>query len=75
MTGYRDDAERNSEAMAGGYYHCYGVGEALNPVISAMRRNGSIDFVHVRHGEYGVFAQVAEAAGPFLRLATISCPA
>jgi pyruvate dehydrogenase (quinone) len=40
----------------------YGIiGDALNPVIDALRRNGNIDFVHVRHDEYGVFAAVAEA--------------
>jgi pyruvate dehydrogenase (quinone) len=45
-----------------GVKRCYGiVGDALNPVIDALRRNGSVDFVHVRHEEYGVFAAVAEA--------------
>ncbi len=45
-----------------GVKRCYGiVGDALNPVIDALRRNGSIDFIHVRHEEYGVFAAVAEA--------------
>src|SRR3984885_14067007 len=45
-----------------GVRRCYGiVGDALNPVIDALRRNGSVDFVHVRHEEYGVFAAVAEA--------------
>src|ERR1700683_1019968 len=48
-------------AKAGGK-RCYGiVGDALNPVIDALRRNGKIEFVHVRHEEYGVFAAVAEA--------------
>src|ERR1700727_833739 len=37
------------------------VGDALNPVIDALRRNGNVDFVHVRNEEYGVFAAVAEA--------------
>jgi pyruvate dehydrogenase (quinone) len=27
----------------------------------ALRRNGKVDFVHVRNEEYGVFAAVAEA--------------
>src|SRR5580658_7714196 len=46
-----------------GVRRCYGiVGDALNPVIDALRRNGSVDFVHVRHEEYGVFAAVAEAS-------------
>ena len=45
-----------------GVKRCYGiVGDALNPVIDALRRIKTIDFVHVRHEEYGVFAAVAEA--------------
>ena len=45
-----------------GVKRCYGiVGDALNPVIDALHRNGKIEFVHVRHEEYGVFAAVAEA--------------
>jgi pyruvate dehydrogenase (quinone) len=45
-----------------GVKRCYGiVGDALNPVIDALRRDGRIEFIHVRHEEYGVFAAVAEA--------------
>jgi pyruvate dehydrogenase (quinone) len=45
-----------------GVKRCYGiVGDALNPVIDALRRNGEIEFIHVRHEEYGVFAAVADA--------------
>ena len=45
-----------------GVKHCYGiVGDALNPVIDALRRNGNVEFVHVRNEEYGAFAAVAEA--------------
>jgi pyruvate dehydrogenase (quinone) len=45
-----------------GVKRCYGiVGDALNPVIDALRRNGNVDFVHVRNEEYGAFAAVAEA--------------
>src|SRR5271156_3777706 len=45
-----------------GVKRCYGiVGDALNPVIDALHRNGKIDFVHVRHEEYGGFAAVADA--------------
>src|SRR6204780_3605871 len=45
-----------------GVKRCYGiVGDALNPVIDGLRRNGQIEFIHVRHEEYGVFAAVAEA--------------
>jgi pyruvate dehydrogenase (quinone) len=45
-----------------GVRRCYGiVGDALNPVIDALHRNGRIEFVHVRHEEYGGFAAVADA--------------
>src|SRR5260221_2222574 len=45
-----------------GVKRCYGiVGDALNPVVDALRRNGAIEFITVRHEEYGVFAAVAEA--------------
>src|SRR3984885_5935547 len=45
-----------------GVKRCYGiVGDALNPVIDGLRRNGKIEFIHVRHEEYGVFAAVAGA--------------
>src|SRR6202042_2779734 len=45
-----------------GVKRCYGiVGDALNPIIDALRRNGAIEFIPVRHEEYGVFAAVAEA--------------
>lgn len=45
-----------------GVKRCYGiVGDALNPVIDGLRRNGQVEFVHVRHEEAGAFAAVAEA--------------
>jgi pyruvate dehydrogenase (quinone) len=45
-----------------GVKRCYGiVGDALNPVIDALHRNGKIEFIHVRNEEYGTFAAVAEA--------------
>jgi pyruvate dehydrogenase (quinone) len=45
-----------------GVKRCYGiVGDALNPVIDALRRNGEIEFIHVRHEEYGVLAAVADS--------------
>src|ERR1700683_5547480 len=45
-----------------GVKRCYGiVGDALKPTIDALRRNGKVDFVHVRNEEYGVFAAVADA--------------
>ncbi|MFD8820116.1 thiamine pyrophosphate-binding protein [Streptomyces sp. NPDC059627] len=50
--------------VGAGVRRCYGiVGDALNPVIDALRRNGQVDFVHVRNEEFGVFAAVAEAMG------------
>src|SRR5271154_58300 len=45
-----------------GVKRCYGiVGDALNPVLDALRRNGKIEFIHVRHEEYGGCAAVADA--------------
>src|ERR1700675_1525825 len=45
-----------------GVKRCYGiVGDALNPIVDALRRNGKIEFIHVRHEEYGALAAVAEA--------------
>jgi pyruvate dehydrogenase (quinone) len=45
-----------------GVKRCYGiVGDALNPVIDALRRSGKIEFIHVRNEEYGGFAAVADA--------------
>ena len=45
-----------------GVKRCYGiVGDALNPVMAALHRNGKIEFVHVRHEEYEAFAAVADA--------------
>jgi pyruvate dehydrogenase (quinone) len=45
-----------------GVKRCYGiVGDALNPVVDALRRNGKIEFIPVRHEEYGALAAVAEA--------------
>ncbi|MGA2355791.1 MAG: thiamine pyrophosphate-binding protein, partial [Terriglobales bacterium] len=45
-----------------GVKRCYGiVGDALNPVVDALRRNGAIELVVVRNEEYGTFAAVAEA--------------
>jgi pyruvate dehydrogenase (quinone) len=45
-----------------GVKRCYGiVGDALNPVVDGLRRNGKVEFIHVRHEEYGVFAAVADA--------------
>src|SRR5580698_10874524 len=37
------------------------VGDSLNGIIDAIRREGSIQWIHVRHEEAGAFAAGAEA--------------
>jgi pyruvate dehydrogenase (quinone) len=45
-----------------GVQRLYGVvGDSLNPVVDAVRRNRSIEWVHVRHEEAAAFAAGAEA--------------
>ncbi|MFC5720879.1 pyruvate dehydrogenase [Streptomyces gamaensis] len=45
-----------------GVRRIYGVvGDSLNPVVDAVRRNAAIDWVHVRHEETAAFAAGAEA--------------
>ncbi|MGY0070706.1 pyruvate dehydrogenase [Streptomyces sp. QTS137] len=45
-----------------GVKRLYGVvGDSLNPVVDAVRRNPAIDWVHVRHEETAAFAASAEA--------------
>lgn len=45
-----------------GVKRCYGiVGDALNPTIDSLFRHPEIEFVHVRHEEWGAFAASAEA--------------
>ncbi|MFF7155040.1 pyruvate dehydrogenase [Streptomyces sp. NPDC008139] len=45
-----------------GVQRMYGVvGDSLNPVVDAVRRNRSIEWVHVRHEEVAAFAAGAEA--------------
>ncbi|MEU6391122.1 pyruvate dehydrogenase [Streptomyces sp. NPDC046939] len=45
-----------------GVQRMYGVvGDSLNPVVDAVRRNSAIDWVHVRHEETAAFAAGAEA--------------
>ncbi|MGW1213809.1 pyruvate dehydrogenase [Streptomyces sp. NPDC002499] len=45
-----------------GVKRLYGVvGDSLNPVVDAIRRNSAIDWVHVRHEETAAFAAGAEA--------------
>src|SRR2546428_2815458 len=45
-----------------GVRRVYGiVGDSLNPVTDAIRRNGEIQWVHVRHEEAAAFAAAADA--------------
>ncbi|MGW5097372.1 pyruvate dehydrogenase [Streptomyces nodosus] len=45
-----------------GVRRLYGVvGDSLNPVVDAVRRNSAVDWVHVRHEETAAFAAGAEA--------------
>ncbi|MFI8967035.1 pyruvate dehydrogenase [Streptomyces sp. NPDC053493] len=45
-----------------GVQRLYGVvGDSLNPVVDAIRRNSAIDWIHVRHEETAAFAAGAEA--------------
>ncbi|MEV5612452.1 pyruvate dehydrogenase [Streptomyces sp. NPDC052225] len=45
-----------------GVQRMYGVvGDSLNPVVDAIRRNSAIDWIHVRHEETAAFAAGAEA--------------
>jgi pyruvate dehydrogenase (quinone) len=49
-------------AVRAGVERVYGViGDSLNPVGDAIRRNGQLRWVHVRHEEVGAFAAGAEA--------------
>ena len=45
-----------------GVKRCYGIiGDALNPIIDALRRNGRIEFIHVRNEWAGTLAAVGES--------------
>src|SRR5271155_168755 len=49
-------------AVRAGVERVYGViGDSLNPIGDAIRRNGKLKWVHVRHEEAGAFAAGAEA--------------
>ena len=48
---------------ASGVRQVYGIpGDSLNGFTDAMRRDGGIDWQHVRHEEAAAFAAAAEAA-------------
>jgi pyruvate dehydrogenase (quinone) len=45
-----------------GVKRCYGIiGDALNPIIDALRRNGRVEFIHVRNEWAGTLAAVGES--------------
>lgn len=45
-----------------GVKRCYGiVGDALNPTTDSLSRHSEIEFIHVRHEEWGAFAASADA--------------
>ncbi len=60
-------AQRVADRLVGrlleaGVERIYGVvGDSLNPVTDALRRNGKIKWIHVRHEETAAFAAGAEA--------------
>jgi pyruvate dehydrogenase (quinone) len=56
-------ADRIVEQLsAAGVKRIYGiVGDSLNPLSDALRRNGKIEWIGVRHEEAGAFAAAAEA--------------
>jgi pyruvate dehydrogenase (quinone) len=56
-------AEQLVDVLArAGVQRIYGVvGDSLNPVVDAVRRNRSLEWVHVRHEETAAFAAGAEA--------------
>src|SRR5262249_60952076 len=60
-------AESVAEALvrtliAAGVRRVYGiVGDSLNPVTDAIRRSGTVEWMHVRHEEAAAFAAAAEA--------------
>src|SRR3984885_5626072 len=59
----RTVAEELIKSLAeAGVQRIYGlVGDSLNPVTDAIRRNGKVQWVHVRHEETAAFAAGAEA--------------
>src|SRR5215468_9788001 len=51
-----------SRLVEAGVKRIYGlVGDSLNPVTDAVRRNGKLQWIHVRHEETAAFAAGAEA--------------
>ena len=51
-----------SELANNGVKRIYGlVGDSLNPISDVLRRDGRIDFIHMRHEESAAFAASAEA--------------
>jgi pyruvate dehydrogenase (quinone) len=60
--GHRVADQLVSSLLDAGVERIYGVvGDSLNPVTDALRRNGKIQWIHVRHEETAAFAAGAEA--------------
>ena len=50
-----------SMLVGAGVKRCYGiVGDALNPEVDGLRRNGQVEFIHVRDEEPGAFEELVE---------------
>src|SRR5215469_11888152 len=59
---YRVADELVNRMAEAGIERIYGlVGDSLNPVTDAIRRNGKLKFIHMRNEEAGAFAAGAEA--------------
>src|SRR5258706_6949640 len=60
--GHRVADQLVSSLLEAGVERIYGVvGDSLNPVTDALRKNGKLQWIHVRHEETAAFAAGAEA--------------
>ena len=60
--GHRVADQLVSTLLEAGVERIYGVvGDSLNPVTDALRKNGKLQWIHVRHEETAAFAAGAEA--------------
>src|SRR3954468_3068343 len=60
--GFRVADQLVSSLLEAGVERIYGVvGDSLNPVTDALRKNGKLQWIHVRHEETAAFAAGAEA--------------
>src|SRR5439155_23034817 len=62
VMGHRVADQLVSSLLEAGVERIYGVvGDSLNPVTDALRKNGKLRWIHVRHEETAAFAAGAEA--------------